>query len=115
MLTPREAFKVGFLRRCADAGMTAEETHYSVKQATAMLKSGIANELLMKPYQTTLDVAGGTAKSLGNLGIWGALIGPAAVGGAAGYGLSRLTDIDDTDVDAIKTRELIDEYHRQRD
>jgi hypothetical protein len=43
----------------------------------------------------------------------GALAGPAVLGGAAGYGMSRLTDIDDTDVDEIKKREIIDEYYRQ--
>lgn len=123
MLTPREAFKVGFLRRCADSGLSVEETHQAVKQAMEMVKSAvvpqfisdIGKDAITAPYRAGTAALAGTASTLGNYGLGALLLGPAALGAAGGYGLSRLTDIDDTDVDAIKKRELIDEYYRQID
>jgi hypothetical protein len=113
MLTEKELFKVGFLRKCADAGLTAEETAEVVKQALHTVKTADLTKLIEAPYQAGLDIVSNTGKSLGNLGLGAALFGPALLGGAAGYGLSRLTDVDDTDVSAIKQQELIDEYRRQ--
>jgi hypothetical protein len=115
MLNSRESFKVGFLQRCADAGLSLDETRQVVKQATELVKTAAISDLLVGPYRTTLDVAGAGAKNLGNVGLAAALLGPGAIGAAAGYGLSRVTDVDDTDVSAIKKRELIDEYYQQID
>lgn len=117
MLTDKEAFKVGFLKRCADAGMDAKETLETVKTAKAFVKSAVLDigvkDIAGPPWRAAWDVASTGAKTLGNWGLMGALAGPAVLGGAAGYGMSRLTDIDDTDVDEIKKREIIDEYYRQ--
>lgn len=119
MLNSREAFKVGFLQRCADAGLDAEETQQAIKEAVEFVKNASLSDFLSKPYEKVLDVIGNTAshagQNVGNLGLTAMVLGPAAAGLAGGYGLSRLGDVDDTDVNAIKQRELIDEYYRQID
>lgn len=38
---------------------------------------------------------------------------PPILGGLAGYGIAKATDVDDTDADAIKNQELVEEYRRQ--
>jgi len=50
-----------------------------------------------------------------DLGTSAALFGPLALGGLAGYGVSKATDVDEEDVEDIKKQELIDEYKRQAD
>jgi hypothetical protein len=102
MLTERQAFKVGFIGRCLEAGLTVEQMHDRVKEAAVKL-AGVS-ELLG-------DAAGGAVR-------WGvplALAAPPILGGLAGYGAAQLSDIDDTDVNEIKQRETINEYEQQRE
>lgn len=120
-MEPRLAFKVGFLRKCAELGLTRTETLAAVKLARAQLATAAANaqvkealtELVSRPLEAAYDVGGHLLKSLGNLGLATAIAGPPVLGAGLGYGLSRATDISDEDVDAVKKRELIDEYLRQ--
>ena len=104
MLTPREAFKVGFLARCAEEGLSADQIADRVKFA-------------LDKFAGLLDTVTGSASNLGSAalstGLPLALLAPVALGGIAGYGLSRATDIDDTDVDEIKNQELLDTYAQQ--
>ena len=109
----RQAFKIGFLRKCADAGLSIEETHEAVKEATTLVKTADIKDLLMKPYQAGIDVLADAGKTGVNFGMGAAALAPIVAGGGIGYGLSRLGDVDDTDVSAVKQQELIDEYHRQ--
>lgn len=110
MLTPKEAFKVGFLTRCVEDGLTPDQMLSAVKLAADMFeKRAFIGSLLGKG----VDTAAGAAGSLGRMGAVGALLAPPILGGVAGYGLARATDVDDTDVDAIKNRELVEEYQRQ--
>lgn len=105
-LTNREAFKVGFLARCVEARMTPEQMLSQVKQA----------QVLLTKHAFLDSIANGVAgmgKSLASYAIPAALIAPPVLGGLAGYGLAKATDVDDTDVDEIKNREVIDEYKRQ--
>jgi hypothetical protein len=111
MLTPREAFKVGFLTHCAKLGMHSSEIEEFAKTASALVKQGFLDRVM--------DAAGAAAKGVGGaIGgmsmpvLAGMLLAPPAIGAAAGYGLGRMTDIDDEDVDSIKQQELIDEYMR---
>lgn len=113
MLSPREAFKAGFLLKCAQDGRTQAETEHLVDQVLYVVKQAGWTDVAAKPYNTALDVAGNTLSDLGNVGVTAALLGPALAGAAAGYGTAKLQDIDDTDVDTIKKRELADEYRRQ--
>lgn len=116
MLDERQAFKIGFLRKCADAGLTIEETHAVVKQATAMVKQSAVDmlpDILQKPYEALVGAGGHALKNVADYGMTGALLGPAVLGAGLGYGAGAMGDVDDTDVKALKQQELIDEYHRQ--
>lgn len=97
MLTAREAFKVGFLGRCAEEGLSAEQIAERVKLAG-------------DKFASFLGGLGSAAGSVLSTGIPLAIAAPVALGGVAGYGLSRMTDIDDTDVAEIKNNELLDTY-----
>lgn len=110
MLTDKEAFKVGFLARCVHDGLTPDQMLARVKQASDMLeKRAFIGGLL----SGAAGAVGGAAKSIAGYGIPLALAAPPILGGLAGYGLAKATDIDDTDVDAIKNQELVEEYRRQ--
>ena len=116
MLDERQAFKIGFLRKCADAGLTIEETHEAVKQATALVKQSAVNvlpDILQEPYKALVGAGGHALKGIADYGMTGALLGPGLLGAAGGLAAGSLTDVDDTDVKALKQQELIDEYHRQ--
>jgi hypothetical protein len=113
MLSARDAFKVGFIARCAEDGLRPEEIRLRVKQAA---------ELLEKHATFLGDMAGkvvDVGKGIGTAAVdWGVPLGLAAppiLGGMAGYGLARATDIDDTDVEDIKNQEVLQEYRRQSD
>jgi hypothetical protein len=110
MLTPREAFKIGFLTRCVEDGLTPTQTLRAVKSATDLFeKRAFLGTILGQGLDAVKGVAGGMA----HYGVPLALAAPPIAGGLAGYGLAKATDVDDTDVDAIKNRELVDEYKRQ--
>lgn len=99
MLTARQAFKVGFLRKCAELGMSDEETEATIKSAILGLDAVI----------NAVGTAGSKALQIGTPL---ALAAPPLAGAALGYGLSRATDVDDTDVAELRQRELVDEYRR---
>ena len=104
-LTPAQEFKLGFLSRCVSEGLDEPQ----------MLKAAAAaNELLKTAF---IDSLIGAARSgIGTMASYGlpvALLAPPLIGGAAGYGLAKATDIGDRDVDDIKNDELIDELDRQ--
>jgi hypothetical protein len=104
-MTDREAFKIGFLGRCIEDGLTLPQIEAAVK--TALDKAAILGKLL--------DVGAGVGKSLLSKLLPLAIVAPPIVGGLGGYGLAKATDIHDTDVAEIKDRELMDEYKRQTD
>lgn len=99
-LDPRQAFKAGFLARCADAGLTSAETAALAKAAAAKDAS----------FWDALGRFGQTGAVLGGTVALGAPVVAGALGGA---GLAQLGDADDTDVADVKQRELVDEYTRQ--
>ena len=117
MLTPRESFKVGFLRRCANEGLTIEETHERVKQANDTIKSAGIQDFLTRPYNTAWDVIGGVGKEVGTTAKNVALLAALGIPLAGGYGLGRgaatITDVGEEDVEAVKKKELIREYKLQ--
>ena len=106
-LAANEAYKVGFLARCVEADMSPDQMLSLVKQAQEKVAflSGL------------LDRAADVAKGVGSAGVgYGiplALAAPPVLGGLAGYGLERATDIDDTDIEDIKDKEVLEEYQRQ--
>lgn len=114
MLTPAEAFKVGFLARCVEDRLTPEQIKTSAEKAAALMTKGASiTGLLSAALGKTMELGGGAAKTMFSYGVPAALAAPPIIGGIAGYGLARATDIDDTDVSEIKDREVIDELRRQ--
>jgi hypothetical protein len=93
-LTPQEAYKIGFLVRCAEEGLSAEQTKQRVKQAN-WIPTPISNLLT----------------TLGKGGLFGALVAPAAIGGIGGVALGKARD-DDFDMEEAKKEEELAEYYR---
>ena len=110
MLNDREAFKAGFLKRCADEGLSAAESIDLVKQANSEMEkmSSLSKIIakLMVPFTPIYE------KGL-NLGLGAALLGPPAAGVAGSYLYSRATDSDDTDEDTARKKELAEAYRDQ--
>lgn len=96
-MTPREIFKFGFLLRCADAGMTIEQTHELAKQ---LLQEKRAFDYLnpLKELATYPITTIGTA-----------LAGSGILGAAGGYTAAKMTD-DDADPEEAKAQELVAAY-----
>lgn len=112
-LTPQEAFKVGFLARCASDGLSAEQIARSCKVAADLMR-----KQAIFGAETAGAIAGKGMEALGGLahyGIPAALIAPPVLGGLAGYGLAKATDVDDTDVEDIKNQEVMKELRLQAD
>ena len=103
MLSPRDAFKVGFLSRCIEEGLDLNQTHDRVKLAMDKVALEIPG----------LSTAWDAAKNVAGYGIPLLLAAPPVLGGLAGYGAAKMSDIGDLDVKDIKRRELIDELQRQ--
>lgn len=110
-LTPREAFKYGFLGRCVEEGMSLPEAHQQVK--LAIDKMAGLSFMIEKPMGAGVDAVKGLGKAVWSAGIPAALAIPPVLGGLAGYGLARATDINDKDEKEVKSDELKDEYARQ--
>lgn len=107
MLDACQAFKLGFLSRCAAEGVSLRDMPPLVKSAG--VKLAILGTLVGK----AMDVGKGVAGATLGWGIPLAVAAPPLLGGLAGFGLAKATDVDDTDVDDIKAQERIEEYKRQ--
>lgn len=97
MLDSRTAFKVAFLKKCAEQGLTLEETHEVVKQALNQKQAGVFRD---------------SFSTVKNLGLAAALAGPPIAGYAIGSTIPKLTDMEEQDVKDMKKRQLIEEYRR---
>jgi len=129
MLTPRESFKVAFLQRCAERGLTCEETRTLAKTAADCLAA--AEKQAGDPLESVPVL--GTAIGAGKAGLreafsfakWLAqtgtsltlpllLFGPAAAGTLAGTGLGAMRgEMNDQDVDELKLQDKIEAYRRE--
>jgi len=103
MLDQRQAFKFGFLLRCADEGLTPEQTQVRVKEA--------CDRLEQIKTANVLGGIGGIGKFLMNAGLLG-LGGSAALGAAGGAGLASLME-EDADPEDVKRQELAAAYQQQ--
>ena len=125
MLTSQEAFKVGFMARCIEDGLSMDQIYSLAKTAADRMASAVKlaseKQAIVGPLLGALGYLGGSAvnaaKGIGSaalgVGLPLALAAPPVLGGIAGAGLAKATDIDDTDVNEIKQRELLDEYKHQ--
>lgn len=123
-MTPKQAFKFGFLLRCADENLGQEETDARVKYAMAILsaeepcprveRSVIDRALEEWEKQAVVDIGsaiGGLAGLAKNLGFAG-LAGGAALGAGGGYLAAKMTE-KDVDTEEMKKQELIAAYKQQ--
>jgi hypothetical protein len=103
---PREAFKIGFLARCVEQGLSPEDTRALAKSASDCFeKAGFSG------FKDVLD----TAKGIGYPALAAAAAAPIALGGGAAYFANKATDTDATDIEEIKQKELVDTYRRMAD
>lgn len=97
-LSEREAFKYGFLLRCAEEGLSQEE-------ANKLAEIGIAKHAFVDDVMNTAKAGLGVAKGMGLLGVGAALLG----GGALGHVAANATSPEVT-VEDHQKRELIEAY-----
>lgn len=124
-MTEQEAFKIGFLLFCADAGMSPAQTAEHIEKAAGMHKraagvgetasnfvSGVGSGI----GTAVATAAGGLSEAakwlLGNAKL--SLIGGPLAGLLGGYALANMND-DTFDVDEAKKQEEIAEYRRAID
>jgi hypothetical protein len=107
----RQRFKLGFITRCIEEGFTTP-AEICQRAKTAADRIGAVAQQMEKggEWGTPLWEA---FKGLGTLAATGAVVGPPILGGAAGYGLARASDIDEEDIEEAREREIIEELKRQ--
>jgi hypothetical protein len=120
-MQPHEAFKLGFLSRCVEEGLSPEQTHGLAKSAAAVFsKEAFVREALGQVTGTVKDTAE-AGKSVVELGksMWplaALAVGvPAGAGALTAYLQNAATDVDSTDVAEAKQQELVDTYRRMAD
>lgn len=107
-MTPKEAFKIGFLEKCAEDGCTNEEIMQRISHAKFFIKS--AGPVLDKVGGAVGGAARGTLDAFRNTLPW-ALLLPPAIGLGGGALLARAQD-DAYDSEEARKREELAEYHR---
>ena len=122
MLTVEQAFKYGFLHKCAELGLSDEATARVIDRAQAHLEAHGKEAFERLPEKQAFTLSGAASSVLGglqSLGSWALPVGgalaigaPVAGGYLAGSALGQLNDADDTDIDELKKRELIEAYQR---
>lgn len=104
-ITPRQAFKFAFLRRCAESGIGPDEAQSlaanSVEKTAAGWAAGKAEGLLKGLAGMTLPWAKGLYFGT-----------PLLAGGLVGASLAKAQDMADEDPAEVRTQESIDAYHR---
>ena len=114
-MTPQEAFKLGFLARCVEGGLSDEQTNALAKRAADLVgeqeKSAFTADAAGKVIGGVMEAGGKAVYPLAAL----ALATPPALGGLAAYFKNQATDIDEDDVESVKRQELIAQYRRMAD
>lgn len=96
-LTPREAFKVGFMLRCANEGLDPENTQQRIKEVSTHLEK-----------QALFEGLGQIGSKLTNVGLGLGIGVPVGLGALGGYMLHRAREAD-VDAEDVRTREMINE------
>lgn len=95
-MEPREAFKIGFMSRCIEEGLSQEKTAELIEKS-----SGFIGDLI--------DGAKGVAYPAAAL----TLAAPPTLGGLAAYFNNKAIDTaDEGDIEEVKQKELVDSYRR---
>jgi hypothetical protein len=111
-VSPTEAFKVAFLMRCADEGLSIEQTHQRVKTALAKARSE-KRAFIGSTLSGIGDLAGGLAQWGKPLMLTGLAL-PVAAGVMGGKILADAKK-DPMTVDEAKTDEELSEIQRLTD
>jgi hypothetical protein len=131
-MSPAEAFKLGFLSRCVEeglsgsqiAGLSKQASDFFDKQAFASAAPSLGSTLLNAAGSVPSFLTGGAksglgmvrdvtglAKDLSPLALLAAAA-PPTIGGVAAVLKNQATDISEEDVGEAKQQELADTYHR---
>jgi DNA helicase TIP49 (TBP-interacting protein) len=120
-MQPHEAFKLGFLSRCVEEGLSPEQINGLAKSAAEFLgKQAFVREAIGQVTGTVKDTAD-AGKSVVEFGksMWplaALAVGvPAGAGALTAYLQNAATDVDATDVEEAKQQELMDTYRRMAD
>ncbi len=100
----KEAFKIGFMSRCIEEGLSQEKTAELAEKAAALVKTS-----------GTIGDISGLVKSIGVPAAALAAAAPVVAGGGAAYLYNKATDVDGEEVEEIKQKELAEEYARMAD
>ena len=108
-MTPQEAFKVGFLIRCAEEGLTPQQTEERIEKTAAAIKQGKIGDWMPSPSTFTDPL-----KWIANKALLAGIVAPPAVGAAGGWALANAQD-DEYNVDEAKKEEELAAYYRAID
>jgi hypothetical protein len=117
----RSAFKLGFLTHCLANGLDVRQTAQLAKQASEALRSGRIKQAgfgVDDAIKATGDVAGKVVDAATPVAVAGglaALAAPPIVGAIGGYGLGRMSDLDENDADDVSKATVLHELRRQTD
>lgn len=121
-LTSKQAFKTGFLLKCAEEGLTVEEAHtrvkhaiYTIKNTQGLTKEAVLPALLAAAYgagnlgiNAVKNIAWPVLSTAGTIGTGALLAGSAG----AGYTAAKLHGGSEGVLDEAKQDEIIGEYER---
>lgn len=127
-LTQRQAFKFGFLLRCADEDLSDAQTQDRIKyamdrltwdgQTPLSIDAAVVEQAIIEWQEKTAGIFGAAGKGIGGaanlvkrLG-WMGLLGGAGAGAAGGYLTAKMTE-DDANPGDMKKQELITAYKQQ--
>lgn len=114
-MTPEDAYKVGFLLRCADEGLTQDEILVRVRQARGISKEALWPSVAAATGSGVANMGGRAMAAVPSLLQAGTVLGlglPLAGGAAAGYTLAKATNNNKNDVEEAKQDEIEGEYYR---
>jgi hypothetical protein len=95
-MLPQEAFKVGFMLRCADEGLSPAEAQERIQKAAACME------------KQSIQALTSGLQGLGDLGLAGAIGAPVGLGVLGGYLLNKARE-SEVDEDDVRRDELIQE------
>jgi hypothetical protein len=98
-MDPREAFKIGFMARCIEEGLSQEKTAELMEKAADGGLTGLVNAAKAVAYP---------AAAL-------ALAAPPTLGGLAAYFKNKATDSDASEIEEIQQQEQAETYRRMAD
>jgi len=98
-MEPREAFKIGFMARCVEEGLSHEKTAELMEKAA----SSTLSSLLEFGKGVIIPAAAVAAAA------------PPTLGGLAAYFKNKTMDSDSDDIEEIKQKEMADSYRRMAD